>query len=336
MLKFLILLLRGLALLAAFGCAGLALASQGGRFSARLDTLTHLAPVWLLGGVTAALLAAAMALPKDRPLPLGAGIVTLLSALLLMAPEFLRPAPPTAPASEAGLKVLQFNLWEGNRDPQATLAWILAQDADVLVLEETKGKARPILKGLMAVYPYRVTCLGDQACATAILSRRPPIASAGLQTRDVPGRIPVAGAWAQYADAHGSFTVAAIHLTWPMLPPGLQKMQLASLNASLDDLPRDRMILAGDFNSTPWSFALKRQDRRLGLTRLTRALFSFPADRPMPGGWTLPLPLLPIDQVYAGPGWRAVSVTRGPMLGSDHYPVLVVLAPASAGPPARP
>jgi endonuclease/exonuclease/phosphatase (EEP) superfamily protein YafD len=330
MMALFVLVLRAVFLAGALICAGVALLAQGGRFSGRLDSLTHLAPLWLAAGVIAALAASALTPERNRGLPLAAGLVTLISAALLITPEFLRPKPPTAPPAEATLKVLQFNLWEGNRDPAATLGWILAQNADVVVVEETKGKARPILKGLMAAYPYRVTCLGDQACATAIFSRRAPLASSGLQTWDVPGRIPIAGAWARFPDASGPFTVAAIHLTWPMLPPGLQKAQLASLNASLDALPKDRMILAGDFNSTPWSFTLRALDRRLGLIRRTRAMASFPADRPIVGGWTLPLPLLPIDQVYAGAGWRTVSVSRGPKLGSDHYPVVVVLAPVRA------
>jgi endonuclease/exonuclease/phosphatase (EEP) superfamily protein YafD len=319
--------LRALFLVAALICAGIALLAQGGRFSGRLDSLTHLAPLWLTAGVVSALIASALTPERRRALPLGAGLVTLVSALLLITPEFLRPQPPTAPPAEASLKVLQFNLWEGNRDPAATLGWILAQNADVVVVEETRGKARPILKGLMAVYPYRITCTGDGPCSTAILSRRRPIDSSGLQIRDRPGRIPIAGAWARFPDPSGPFTVAAIHLTWPMLPPGLQKAQLASLNASLDGLPKDRMILAGDFNSTPWSFTLRAMDRRVGLTRRTRALMTFPAARPLLFGLTSPLPVLPIDQVYAGPGWRTVSVSRGPKLGSDHYPVLVELAP---------
>ena len=42
----------------------------------------------------------------------------------------------------------------------------------------------------------------------------------------------------------------------------------------------------------------------------------------------LPFPFLPIDHVYAGRDWRTVRVQRGPRLDSDHYPVIVRLAPA--------
>jgi endonuclease/exonuclease/phosphatase (EEP) superfamily protein YafD len=92
----------------------------------------------------------------------------------------------------------------------------------------------------------------------------------------------------------------------------------------LADFDRDSLIVAGDFNLTPWSFALRRGDARLGLRRLSRALATWPAG-PVYAGVALPFPVLPIDHVYAGRAWRVVSLKRGPRLGSDHYPVVVVL-----------
>jgi endonuclease/exonuclease/phosphatase (EEP) superfamily protein YafD len=86
------------------------------------------------------------------------------------------------------------------------------------------------------------------------------------------------------------------------------------------------MILTGDFNATPWSASLRRTDAALALTRRDRALPTWPA-RVLGRSW--PLPILPIDHVYAGPGWATVKVERGPAFGSDHYPLVVILAPVS-------
>ena len=85
--------------------------------------------------------------------------------------------------------------------------------------------------------------------------------------------------------------------------------------------PREHVILVGDFNSTPWSFARRREETALGLERRTRILPTYPANGPFG------VALLPIDHVYAGPGWGTVSINRGPRLGSDHYPIVAVLAP---------
>ena len=56
------------------------------------------------------------------------------------------------------------------------------------------------------------------------------------------------------------------------------------------------------------------------------ALFSWPAAAFTRWNIRAPFPVLAIDHVYAGAAWRTVSVRRGPRLGSDHYPVVVVLA----------
>ena len=105
-----------------------------------------------------------------------------------------------------------------------------------------------------------------------------------------------------------------------------QRVQLARV---LAQIPSERAIIAGDFNSTPWSFSRRRWDEAFGLIRRTRAVFTWP----VPGSESIALPalvpFLPIDHVYAGSGWATVKVERGPRLGSDHYPVVVTLAPVA-------
>jgi endonuclease/exonuclease/phosphatase (EEP) superfamily protein YafD len=94
----------------------------------------------------------------------------------------------------------------------------------------------------------------------------------------------------------------------------------------LSGYPADRLILAGDFNLTPWSFTLRRIDRQWGLERRDQALFSWPARLGDRARWAWPIPALPLDHVYAGRAWRTISITRGPRLGSDHYPIIARLA----------
>ena len=93
----------------------------------------------------------------------------------------------------------------------------------------------------------------------------------------------------------------------------------------MDAFDRKSLIVAGDFNSTPWSFSLRRQDAQFGLERRTRALFTFPVQTYSRYRAHAPFPLFPIDQIYAGSDWKTVSVTRGPRLGSDHLPTIAVL-----------
>ena len=159
-----------------------------------------------------------------------------------------------------------------------------------------------------------------------ILSKRRPTARGGLSPSVSRARL--AGAWATWSSPQGPFTVVGVHYTWPF-PAGPQQQMTLRLADVLEDFPKDRLIVSGDFNSTPWSFSLRRQDRLFGLERRTRALASWPAGRFSRLRISMPFPVLPIDHVYAGDGWRTVSVKRGPKLGSDHYPVVVTLAPAA-------
>jgi endonuclease/exonuclease/phosphatase (EEP) superfamily protein YafD len=88
----------------------------------------------------------------------------------------------------------------------------------------------------------------------------------------------------------------------------------------------DRLILAGDINRTPWSFALRRLDRSLPLQRVDRAAFTWPA-RIGASDW--PAAILPLDHVYAGSAWRLVNAGVGPSVGATHRPLVVDLEDCS-------
>jgi len=318
-------LLRAFALLMAAGLSLLALAAQGGRFSDRLDVLTHFTPIWLGGLIIAAALWAITG-RQGRTTPVLA-LIGGLSALTLMIPEWSAASARTGGKVDGEtLKIVQFNLWGLNRDPGATARWILATDPDIIVIEEGFDRSRVVLKALKARYPHRSTCAEPSPCSTMILAKRRPVAEGGLS--GVVSSAELSGAWATFADSRGPFTVVGVHYTWPW-PAGPQQQQTLRLAKVIEGFPKDRLIVSGDFNSTPWSFSLRRQDRLFGLQRRTRAIASWPAGDFTRLHFEMPVPLLPIDHVYAGSDWRTVDVRRGPMLGSDHYPVVITLAPAA-------
>jgi endonuclease/exonuclease/phosphatase (EEP) superfamily protein YafD len=318
-LRVLRLLVRVAAFLLAAGCLLAILAGQGGRFSDQLDVANHFLPGFVLG----ALVAAGVGW-RDRATVLVAALALAIVAWQV-APELLFRGERAAPTPGAEqVKLIQFNVYFRNRDPEATARWILAQNADFVVMEEAYVQAEPVVEALRARYPYRVDCsTPEQACDTDILSLRPPIASGSF--RPLTG---AAVAWATYDGKGGPFTVIGVHHTWP-IPAGPQRAQVERLAAALGRFDRNRLIISGDFNSTPWSFALRRQDRWFGLERRTHAMPSWPAGTISRFRIPIPAPLLPIDHVYAGKAWRTLDVHRGPRLGSDHYPVVATL---QAGP----
>lgn len=302
----------------ALACALALVLAQGGRFSDRLDVLTHLTPGFLAGALAAGL--AWLLLGRRGKATPALVAVSLASALLLMGPELLAASrAPRVPPEGPTLKLLQFNLWGRNRDPEATARWILEEDPDVIVFEEGFARSGGVARALAVRYPHSITCAEPLPCSTMILAKRAPRAGGGLSDANL------VGAWATFQGRRGRFTVVGVHYTWP-LPAGPQQQQTRRLAEVLQRFPKDSLVVAGDFNSTPWSFSLRRQDRLFGLERRTRALFSWPAGDFSGRHVSAPFPVLPIDHVYAGEAWKTVSVKRGPKLGSDHYPIVVELA----------
>ncbi|HEY0649115.1 endonuclease/exonuclease/phosphatase family protein [Phenylobacterium sp.] len=304
--------LGAIAFVSAFFAAAGAGLGLGGDFDWRLDVLTHFAPIYAAVGLLAALAGVAAGRQWRRPAVL-LGVVAVLCAAGLMWPEYTRYVEPTAPpAAPSQIKIVQFNAFKKNIDLRRVVAWIAAQDPDIVTLQEARHDLRDALVKRMG---YRVAGGKEHVM---ILSRRQRL----RMVRPPLEASPLTYVNATYPSASGPFEVVTTHLDWPLYDT--HPRQLADLASVVARRPRERMILTGDFNAAPWSFGLRRMDGALGLSRRDRALFSFPArvDR-----WDGAPPALPIDHVYAGSGWRTVSIQRGPSLGSDHYPVVVILAP---------
>ncbi|MDO8900930.1 MAG: endonuclease/exonuclease/phosphatase family protein [Phenylobacterium sp.] len=316
-------ILEDIAAALAVGSALAMLAAQGGRFSDRLDIATHFALVFLVLAMVAALMAALTPRSLLRRVTLGAAALAVALAGVLILPEMVRntqPASDSEGAELARLKVIQMNTWSGrNQTMDETADWLVAQDPDIIVVEES---SRRFQRALEARGDYHRTCDPDDRCEVIIYSKAAPV-SGGLPRVSDGAYFPATRA--TFDAPGGDFTVIGAHFTWPV-PAGPQQQQSLRLTRIAELYDRDRLIITGDFNATPWSFTLRRQDKALGLTRRNRAMLTWPAMAFSRWNIHMPLPFLAIDHVYAGSDWKTVSVERGPSLGSDHFPVIVTLA----------
>ena len=304
------------ALALALGCLLAALAALGGRWSSRLDLLSHFAPFWFAGALLSLGCSLLLGGVAFRPSVLVAGVAVLAAGALIL-PEVLRPVrAPLPTATRHLLKLIQLNAWSSNVDMPATVRWLLLQDADLVLVEEVT----PALSAALLSHGYQRT---RGTPRVEIYSRRPsqapPFPLSEAEWHAMPSF-----ARAQFAVDSQVYDVIAVHVGWPS--DSAQPVQLATLRRIASRYDQDRLIVVGDFNLTPWSATLQRLDRSWPLERRDRALFSWPAQPFLSGRLRSPIAFLPIDHIYAGAAWRTVKIERGPRLGSDHYPVMITLA----------
>ena len=304
--------LRGLATAALVVGGGAIALGQLGRVWAPADWLNHFFPLWIV--VT---LAGCAGLLRDRSRRWRrAGLILAAVVLVPAVISYLREAASHRDGSGApvALRLVQFNVFKGNSMPEAAARWILDQKADVVVLEEAAdggGKVRALLS---SAYPHAVDCVGLQTwCSTVILTAEEPAESGGLARGDPENRNGLSAAWVRVAGPARRATIVGVHLGRPW-PFGDQAWQIEELAHFLKTSDRDHAIVAGDFNQTPWTYAMRRQDRAIGLHRITGDRASWPLREiaaPLGGSIVRTPPVLSIDHVYVGRCWARSSIRSG-------------------------
>lgn len=299
-------------LTASCGASVMGIACWAGAFSPALDGLNHFAPFWLLFSLGA--IAACLFFRRADRIAIGLASLGALLQLGIIAPEFVRSSAPRASIDAAApqVRIVWLNTWLGNRPSGDVLEYLEQTDADFLLVSELHDEGQAGFRRLRELYPTLIACVGGHECNTRIYARREAI------TIETPGDLrAVSGTF----DIDGApLRLVAAHMPRPN-PPGRQQRALSDLVRVVQSDGAENVILAGDFNSTPWSFTLRNFDAASGLDRHTRALPTWPAQ-----AWTrLRLPalfaFLPIDHVYSGERWRLVDLRRGRRTSSDHYPI---------------
>lgn len=199
---------------------------------------------------------------------------------------------------EGPITIYQKNLLFQNDQVAALAADIRTTRPDIVTLQELTSRNAALARELRAEYPYQASCALVEWARVAILSRWP-----------VEGEICVEGqglVGIQVMSPNGLFWAFSVHAFWPW--PHGQANQFDVILPVLRDL-EEPVVIAGDFNMVPWSYALRSIERSIGATR-AGPLFSTLTKMGAP---------LPIDHVYAPGGGQAV---RRPLLGSDHSGVL--------------
>jgi len=246
-----------------------------------------------------------------------AALAIVVGCFIVNGATILRTVRAATPPHEARggirLKVVTVNLLWSNQQHQRLRDWLQAEAPDIVVTQETTRRWAAQLARLDTLLPHQR--LPGPTDDLAILSRHPfdMAEEAGIRTH---GTL----AMATLSIGQRRIDLMALHASVPTAPA----WRLAR-DAMLDDIARFArrtrypLIVAGDFNATPWNRSMRRLVRESPL-------------RHAPGfwrpTWTAYVPHwmgIPIDHVLAATDCRVVDRRVGPDIGSDHRPVVATV-----------
>ena len=228
----------------------------------------------------------------------------------------------TASAAPGGvpLRVVSANVLSQNRTPEKVLEFVRAADADLVVLVDARQKRwQPVLTALGALYPYQSPQASRERPPVILFSRHPVLDAQVV--RPPGGRRPYLVA--ELAVGGATLVVAGVH---PSSPSPTEPGDTRRRNSELDHIAavaggaERPLIVAGDFNTTPWSPYFQDLLAAAGLRNAAEGYGYI-------GTWPAPFwpALIPIDHVLLKGPLAATTVRRGPAIGSDHYPIIADL-----------
>ncbi len=207
--------------------------------------------------------------------------------------------------------LLFFNMRYDNPAPERVIEMIRQTNADLVLLTEYSRMWEPRLVALHGSYPHRYHCAEWRNVGGTVVFSRFPLepgychayAALGLARADIDGT-PV--------------MIGAAHMRWPW--PASGPRQLRELRPVLEGLGPDALV-AGDFNATVWSDAMRQFAHHGGL-EIVPGIGPTWMISPVPDSLTR-FTGLPIDNVLAKGAVKIVSAKTLPPQGSDHLPILV-------------
>lgn len=267
-----------------------------------------------------------MALCLRRRALTGVAAVLVAAHVSWCSPGALRAAPlPPEAFSAPRLRIMSANLLMSNPDTDGIVDEVLAEDPDVLVVQELSAHWQAALEAgeLGRRLPYHVAEARETPFGVGIYSRRPledadvwyawgaPVARATVRVGGIPVRL---------YDVH---PLPPLHAAWITNWSEALEAMRGEVAGERERHPDRALVVAGDFNMTRHARWFGRftdlglrdahEDRGRGLANT------------WPNGM-LRVPPIRLDHVLLSPEVACLSVHEGRGRGSDHRPIVAELA----------
>jgi len=247
-------------------------------------------------------------------------LVAVLVPCMAINAAVVSPYWPRETATVTGsteIALMSVNLYSRNDEHARFVELARREQPDILLLLEYTAAWAAALRAIESDYPYRLVEERADFFGIALFSRVPLLDARLTDLLGVPAidtRLDL--------DATGEARFVGVHLRPPMSAQEAQER-----NAQLDLVGRlvqaeaGPLIIAGDFNMTPYSPALAGWLERTELNDARRGRgfgISWPASLPILG--------IPIDHVLISEDFLISAHYYGSAFGSDHYPVVTRLS----------
>jgi endonuclease/exonuclease/phosphatase (EEP) superfamily protein YafD len=307
--------LRLILILAAAGLALVTVFALAARLWWAFDLFSHFR---LQYAILAALLCVGALALRAYPIAAVLAVVALVHGWAIKD-LWLGGSAAAAPEVEP-LRVASANVLHSNPEPKKVLDFVHASDADVVLLVEAQGRRwLDVLAAVGADYPHRAPEGWQDGAPVILFSRHPIVWKSVIGSPE--GRRPYLAA--DLALGERTLTVVGVHPSSPSpkdpSDTRQRNLQLGYL-ADLLEGTRGPVVVAGDFNTTPWSPFFQDLVATAGLRNAANGhgyIGTWPT-------WFWPAQI-PIDHILVKGPIAVASMGRSSRTGSDHYPVVADL-----------
>jgi len=241
-------------------------------------------------------------------------LILIAHYLEVFASDVVHSERPNCLRECENIEVATFN-WDGGvRDHSPVLAWLKSERPAVVAIEEYNRRDRPIIQQLNMYYPYIKESSGD----LLLLSRYPIVHSVEMWNNSNL-------VLSSYIKINQSrLDIYIVHAQSPRdrVLLDMRNSYLSSASRLIEESNENKLVL-GDFNATRWDAALNELVKRNYIHEEPRI---FPLTTRMAVRRGLPFIGAPIDHIFSS---KRVNISRcrtGPMLHSDHLPLLCAIS----------
>ncbi|PCI56023.1 MAG: hypothetical protein COB36_04310 [Alphaproteobacteria bacterium] len=249
--------------------------------------------------------------------------ITLIIVLCLSFYEIYSSSEQIQPIDQthaSTLKIVHYNRRYSLHNHRVMTEWLIKENPDIFVIQETGATHSKAIEGLRELYPYQIHEPRKNAFGLILASKHKIIQSVTHKNIRYALDNLYVHALIQLSDGQR----ISIYTSHPPPPTSalLQTQRNQDISVVVDAIQNDNtanIIFMGDWNITPYSPYF--QDL-LSATGLKNQHNSFYAPPTWPSVFPSPLVQIPIDHILHKGDLHLISKRKGPHLDSDHFPII--------------